>query len=104
MLFCIHYNDIDSIKLNGIHFVVPCCACPFSCTSTLLNNEIEVPRNALTQSPKTIQVLEKLVTDRNIRLHASPIVEQDKVSGEVSVLCWHAAPVANVLWKLRAKR
>ena len=24
---------------------------------------------------------------------------QDQVSGGVSVLCWHAAPVANVLWK-----
>ena len=30
---------------------------------------------------------------------ASPKVGQDQVSGGVSVLCWHAAPVANVLWK-----
>ena len=24
---------------------------------------------------------------------------QDQVSGGVSVLCWHVAPVANVLWR-----
>ena len=35
----------------------------------------------------------------NIRTLASPNVGQDQVSGGVSVLCWHAAPVANVLWK-----
>ena len=35
----------------------------------------------------------------NIRTLASPKVGQDQVSGEVSVLCWHAAPVAIVLWK-----
>ena len=29
---------------------------------------------------------------------------QDQVSGGVSVLCWHAAPVANVLWKPLAIR
>ena len=34
-----------------------------------------------------------------IRKHASPKVGQDQVSGGVSVLCWHAAPVAYVLWK-----
>ena len=33
------------------------------------------------------------------RTLASPKVGQDQVSGGVSVLCWHAAPVANVLWK-----
>ena len=31
----------------------------------------------------------------NIRTLASPKVGQDQVSGGVSVLCWHAAPVAN---------
>ena len=36
----------------------------------------------------------------DIRAHASPKVGQDQVSGGVSVLCWHAAPVAYVLWKL----
>ena len=36
----------------------------------------------------------------DIRTHASPKVGQDQVSGGVSVLCWHAAPVAYVLWKL----
>ena len=35
----------------------------------------------------------------NIRTLASPKVGQDQVSGGVSVLCWHAAPVANVIWK-----
>ena len=27
---------------------------------------------------------------------------QDQVSGAVNVLCWHATPVANVLWKPHA--
>ena len=31
----------------------------------------------------------------SIRTFASPKVGQDQVSGGVSVLCWHAAPVAN---------
>ena len=35
----------------------------------------------------------------DIRTHASPKVGQDQVFGGVSVLCWHAAPVAYVLWK-----
>ena len=35
----------------------------------------------------------------DIRTHASPKVGQDQVYGGVSVLCWHAAPVAYVLWK-----
>ena len=35
----------------------------------------------------------------DIRTHASPNVGQDHVSGGVSVLCWHATPVAYVLWK-----
>ena len=33
----------------------------------------------------------------DIRTHASPKVGQDQVSGGVSVLCWHAAPIAYVL-------
>ena len=32
----------------------------------------------------------------DIRTHGSPKVGQDRVSGGVSVLCWHAAPVAYV--------
>ena len=36
----------------------------------------------------------------HIRTHASPKVGQDQVCGGVSVFCWHAAPVACVLWKL----
>ena len=39
----------------------------------------------------------------NIRTLASPKVGQDQVSGGVSILCWHAEPVANVLWKLGKK-
>ena len=35
----------------------------------------------------------------DMRTHASPKVGQDQVSGGLSVLCWHAAPVAYVLWK-----
>ena len=35
----------------------------------------------------------------DIRTYASPKVGQDQMSGGVSVLCWHVAPVANVLWK-----
>ena len=35
----------------------------------------------------------------NKRTFASPEVGQDQVSRGVSALCWHAAPVANVLWK-----
>ena len=35
----------------------------------------------------------------DITTHASPKVGQDQVSGGVSVHCWHAAPVAYVLWR-----
>ena len=35
----------------------------------------------------------------DIRTHTSPILGQDQVSRGVSVLCWHATPVAYVLWK-----
>ena len=35
----------------------------------------------------------------DIRTHANPKVGQNQVSGGVSVLCWHVAPVANILWK-----
>ena len=40
----------------------------------------------------------------NIRTLASPKVGKDQVSGGVSILCWHAAPVANVPWKPLAMR
>ena len=39
----------------------------------------------------------------NIRTHTSPKVWQNQASGGVSMLCWHAAPVAIVLWKPRKK-
>ena len=35
----------------------------------------------------------------DIRTHASSEVGQDQMPGGVSVFCWHAAPVAYVLWK-----
>ena len=35
----------------------------------------------------------------DIRTHASPKVGQDQVFGGVSVLCRHATPVADALWK-----
>ena len=40
----------------------------------------------------------------NITTLASPKVVQNQVSGGVSVLYWHVAPVANALWKLLAIR
>ena len=40
----------------------------------------------------------------DISTHASPKVGQNHVSGGVSVLCWHAAPVANALWKTHTIR
>ena len=40
----------------------------------------------------------------NIRTLASPKVGQEQVSGGVSVLCWHAAPVANAPRKILAIR
>ena len=39
------------------------------------------------------------LVQRTLRTHASTRVEQDQVSGGVSALRWHVAPVANVLWK-----
>ena len=35
----------------------------------------------------------------NIKTLAGPKVKGDQVSGGESVLCWHAAPIANILWK-----
>ena len=40
----------------------------------------------------------------DIRTHASPKEGQDQVSGGVSVLCWHAAPYANVTTAYQSKR
>ena len=41
----------------------------------------------------------------NTRILASPKIGQDQVFGGVSVLCWHATPVAIiVLWKYLAIR
>ena len=49
------------------------------------------------KSPKTRQVQEKLVS--TLEHMQFPKAGQDQVSGGVSVLCWHIAPVAYVLWK-----
>ena len=40
----------------------------------------------------------------NIIILRSPKVGQDQVSGGVSVLCWHSATVAYILWKPHAIR
>ena len=40
----------------------------------------------------------------SIRTLASPKVGQNQVSAGVSILCWHAAPFANVLWESLAIR
>ena len=48
------------------------------------------------QTPKTRQVRE---TSINIMYMYKSQLGQDKVSGGVSVRCWHTAPVENVLWK-----
>ena len=40
----------------------------------------------------------------NIRTLASLKLGKDQVSVGVSILCWHAAPVANVPWKPNADR
>ena len=47
------------------------------------------------KSPETRQVQERLVS--TLEHMQVPKVGQDQVSGGVSVLCWHAAPVAFVL-------
>ena len=38
----------------------------------------------------------------NITTDDSPKLEQGQVPGGVSVLCWHATPVANITWKHHA--
>ena len=53
------------------------------------------------KSPETVQVQEIGLIIRQL---ASPNMEQDQVSRGVSVLCWHAATIANVLWKPLAIR
>ena len=52
---------------------------------------VEIQRSGDKTSPGKIGL--------DIRTHASPKVGQDQVSGGVSVLCWHAAPIEYVLWK-----
>ena len=60
-------------------------------------SKIEVPRDVRnSESGKKTSSGEIGI---NIRTHASPKVGLDQVSGGVSVLCWHATPIANILWK-----
>ena len=47
------------------------------------------------KSQETRQVQERLVST----LEHMQVPKWDQVSGGVSVLCWHGAPVAYVLWK-----
>ena len=68
----------------------------------LLEAKTEVPRDVQTQMSGNKTSSGEI--DLNIRALASPKVGQDQVSGGVSVLCWHAAPVANVPWKPLAIR
>ena len=60
-------------------------------------SKTEVPRDVQTKKSGNKTGSGEIALD--MRTHASPKVEKDQVSGGVSVLCWHAAPVANVLWK-----
>ena len=42
--------------------------------------------------------------DLNIRTHISHKIGQDQGSGGVSVLCWHATTVLNILWRPHSVR
>ena len=70
------------------------------CTLYVSRSELsktEVPRDVRNSK---VREQDKFLRDWSQRkTHASPKVGQDQVSGGESVLCWHAAPVANVLWK-----
>ena len=62
-----------------------------------LKSKREVPRDVQNSKVRRQTSLREIGLD--IRTHASPKVGQDQVSGGVSILCWHAAPVAYVQWK-----
>ena len=71
-------------------------------------SKIEVPRDA--RKPN-FRKQEKLRRNRSQHssihlsrsLYLNPKVGQDQMSGGASVLCLHAAPVSNALWKPQAK-
>ena len=80
-------------------------------TQTLLHKKIEMTHETymisskakqkyrgMNETPKFGNKTSSGEIGLDIRTHASPKVGQDQVSGGVSVLCWHAALVANVLW------
>ena len=60
-----------------------------------LQVKTEVPRDVRNSKVRMKTSSEEI--GLNIRTLASPKVGQAHVSGGVSVLCWHAATVANVL-------
>ena len=62
-----------------------------------INGKTEVPSNVRNSKVRKQDKFSSIGLD--IKTHARPKVGQDQKSGGVSVFCWHAAPVANVLWK-----
>ena len=65
-------------------------------------SKTEVPRDVRNSNVRNKVVSGELCL--NITTLANPKVGLDQVSGGVSVLCWHAAPVASVICKSLAIR
>ena len=76
--------------------VIQCSPCPEVRT---LTNETKEKYQGMFKIQKSGDKTSSGEIGLDIRTHASAKVGQDQVSGGVSVLCWHAAPVAYVLWK-----
>ena len=72
---------------------------PSSCKEREENKKAKEKYRGVFEIQKSGDITSSGEIGLDIRTHASPKVEQDQVSGGVSVLCWHAAPVAYVLWK-----
>ena len=68
--------------------------CGQSCPYTLY--EVKEKYRGMFEIQKSGDKLSSGEIGLDVRTHASPKVGQDQVSGGVSVLCWHAAPVAYV--------
>ena len=68
-------------------------------TSTVKQNKVKEKYRGMFEIQKSGDKSSSGEIGLDIRTHASPKVGQDQVSGGVSVLCWHAAPVAYVLLK-----
>ena len=75
---------------------------PFSkyCKVTILTNVITVQAKqkyrGMFETQKSGNKTSSGDIGLDIRTHASPKVGQDQVSGGLSILCWHIAPVANI--------